>query len=49
MDLDQYIALGLYDPDASDADERLEVLEALARFGASPEELAYINETAGLT
>ncbi len=49
MDLDQYIALGLHDPDASDADERLEVLEALARFGASPEELAYINETAGLT
>ncbi|MGI9603986.1 MAG: adenylate/guanylate cyclase domain-containing protein [Acidimicrobiales bacterium] len=49
MDLDRLIELGLYDPDAVDAEERLELLEGLDRFGLSPERLMAIDDELGLT
>ena len=45
--LEELIALGIYDPDADDAPERLELLEFLVDLGATPEQMLEVAHLPG--
>jgi len=49
MDVDALTAAGVYDPSAPDAQDRLELLTELDRFGLSPTTLAAVDREIGLT
>ncbi len=46
-DLDRCIELGVYDPEAPGADERLGLVEFLLQLGATPEEMANVKDLPG--